>query len=144
MWGFWSFGRLAEGAEDVHVAVMVPDTPRGPGRRGAGVGPHGRRAAGSPGRPGPKGLEGALADRDRHTVGALDLDDQRVVTVWVAGSGAGLVAKAHKIAERVGVGDRVRDKVRSTCISYLASRPIDELVARLQLLSTRRRTTGHR
>jgi hypothetical protein len=55
--GFWSFGRLAEGAEDVHVAVMVPDTPRGPGRRGAGVGPHGRRAAGSPGRPGPKGLE---------------------------------------------------------------------------------------
>jgi len=42
--------------------------------------------------------------------GPLDADDQRLVTMWVAGRGALLAAKTHKIADRVGQGDRVQDK----------------------------------
>lgn len=66
--------------EGVYVDIMVPETLAGPGRRGAELGPHGRRVARRS-----KGLEGALVDRDRHTIGALDPDDQRLVMVWVAG-----------------------------------------------------------
>ncbi len=32
------------------------------------------------------------------------------ITMWVAGPGALIVAKIHKIAERAGAKDRVRDK----------------------------------
>jgi hypothetical protein len=58
------------------------------------------------------GLEAALVDHGPMTVSALDPSDDRRVTVEVAGVAALLVAKAHKIHDRVDGGrpDRLRDK----------------------------------
>lgn len=92
-------------SDGVYIDVMVAEALAGPGRRGARLGPHGSR---SPGRA--KGLEAALVDRDRHTIRALDPRDARTETIFVAGPAALLVAKSHKIAERVGAQDRARDK----------------------------------
>lgn len=84
---------------------MVHEALAGPGTRGARPGPHGKRAARRA-----KGLEGALVDRDQHTISALDEADSRQVRMWVAGPAALLIAKIHKIAERVDAHDRVGDK----------------------------------
>jgi hypothetical protein len=84
---------------------MVPEALAGRGTRGARLGAHGKRAARRA-----KGLEGALVDRDRSVITALDPADTRAIEMWVAGPGALLVAKVHKLAERVEATDRVRDK----------------------------------
>lgn len=97
--------------------------------RGARLGPHGKRAARRA-----KGLEGALIDRERHTIGALDPDDGRTVELWVAGPGALLVAKVHKIAERVGNQDRVRDKDALDVLRLLRAVETDDLASRLAIL----------
>ena len=91
--------------EGIYVDLMVPEALAGPGTRGARLGPHGKRVARRA-----KGLEGALVDRDKHSIGSFDEGDSREVRMWVAGPGALLVAKIHKIAERVDTHDRVRDK----------------------------------
>jgi hypothetical protein len=91
--------------DGMYVDIMVPEALAGPGTRGARLGPHGKRAARRA-----KGLEGALVDRQRHVVAALDDTDTRTREIWVAGPTALVVAKLHKIAERVEANDRVRDK----------------------------------
>lgn len=91
--------------DGIYIDVMVPEALAGGGSRGARLGVHGKRAARRA-----KGLEGTLVDRERRTIAALDPDDSRSVTMWIAGPAALLVAKTHKIAERVGAQDRVRDK----------------------------------
>lgn len=89
----------------IDVDLMVPEALAGAGTRGARLGPHGKRVARRA-----KGLEGTLVDRDKRTIPAIDPEDSRQVSMWVAGPGALLVAKVHKIAERVGTQDRVSDK----------------------------------
>ena len=89
----------------MYVDLLVPEALAGPGRRGADLGVHGRTVARRA-----RGLEGALVDRSRHTIGALDLADSRSCEIWIAGPAALLVAKVHKIAERVGSPARERDK----------------------------------
>ena len=89
----------------VSIDLMVPEALAGPGTRGARLGPHGKRAARRA-----RGLKAALVDRDIRTIRSLEATDPRTATIWVAGPAALLVAKIHKIAERVGVQDRVRDK----------------------------------
>ena len=84
---------------------MVPEALAGPGKQGARLGAHGKRAARRA-----KGLEGTLVDREKRRITCLDPTDTRTATVWVAGPAALLVAKIHKIAERVVTQDRVRDK----------------------------------
>jgi hypothetical protein len=59
---------------------------------------------------------------------------QRPVTMWVAGRGALLVAKTHKIAERVGEGDRVQDKDALDLLHVLRAATLDDLVVRLRRL----------
>lgn len=81
--------------DSITVDLMVPDALAGAGSRGARLGTHGKRVARRA-----KGLEGALVDRDRMTIAALDPNDRRAVSMLVAGPGALLVAKTHKIAER--------------------------------------------
>ena len=66
------------------------------GRRGARLGPHGQVAA----RKIP-GLEAAVIDNSIMTVQSLDPGDDRALDVQVAGPLALLVAKAHKIQERL-------------------------------------------
>lgn len=115
--------------DGIYIDIMVPDQLAGPGTRGARLGPHGKRAARRA-----KGLEGALIDRERHTIGALDPDDGRTVELWVAGPGALLVAKVHKIAERVGNQDRVRDKDALDVLRLLRAVETDDLASRLAML----------
>ncbi len=115
--------------EGTYVDLMVPEALAGPGSRGARLGPHGKRAARRA-----KGLEGALVDRDRHTIGALDPGDPREVSIWVAGPGALLVAKIHKIAERVDARDRVRDKDALDVLRLLRAIDTDVLAGRVRSL----------
>jgi hypothetical protein len=56
--------------QGVYIDFMVPDALAGAGTRGARLGPHGKRVARRA-----KGLEGALLDRDRHMIRALDPAD---------------------------------------------------------------------
>ena len=56
------------------------------------------------------------------------------MTMWVAGRGALLAAKTHKIADRVGQGDRVQDKDALDLLRLQRAARIDELAARLHRL----------
>jgi hypothetical protein len=76
-----------------------------------------------------------MIDREVHTISALDTDDTRVDTIWVAGPAALLVAKTHKIAERVGAQDRVRDKDALDVLRLLRAVETDDIAQRLQRLT---------
>lgn len=94
--------------DGVPVDLMVAEALAGPGTksaRGARIPPHDKRAARRA-----RGLEAAVVDNDTFHVAALDPADPRRYDVRVAGAAALLVAKAHKIAERVTVPDRLNDK----------------------------------
>ena len=114
--------------DGIPVDLMVPEALAGPGSRGARLGPHGKRVARRA-----KGLEGALVDRKRMEIVSLESNDDRSVVMSVAGPAALLVAKVHKIAERTGTSDRVRDKdaldvlrlLRATDTATLAARLVD-------------------
>jgi hypothetical protein len=92
----------------IPVDLIVPEAaaPRG-GSPGARLGVHGKRAA----RPA-VGLEAVLLDHSPMSVAALDPMDTRSVEVEVAGPAALLVAKAHKLHDRVGSDKtrRINDK----------------------------------
>jgi len=115
--------------DGIYLDIMVPERLAGPGTRGARLGSHGKRAARRA-----KGLEGALIDRERLTISALDPDDDRTVELWVAGPAALLVAKVHKIAERVDNQDRVRDKDALDVLRLLRSITTADLTDRLAVL----------
>ena len=117
--------------EGVYVDLMVPEALAGPGTRGARLGPHGKRAARRA-----EGLEAALVDRDMHTITALEATDGREARIWVAGPAALLVAKTHKIAERAGAQDRVRDKDALDVLRLLRAVPTETLAERLELLAS--------
>ena len=117
-------------SDGVYVDIMVPEALAGPGSRGARLGPHGKFAARRA-----RGLEGALVDRERHTIWALEPTDTRSATAWVADPGALLVAKAHKIAERRGSTDRIRDKDALDVLRLLRAVPTAMMVERLTLLA---------
>jgi len=89
----------------IPVDLMVPEHLAGSGsRRGVRIPPHdkhsARRAA---------GLEAAIIDRFPMTVDSLD-GDGRSAIINVAGPAALLVAKLHKLGERVDTPDRLNDK----------------------------------
>lgn len=115
--------------DGIYVDIMVPEALAGPGTRGARLGPHGKRAARRA-----KGLEGALVDRQKHTIAALDASDGRRREIWVAGPAALVVAKLHKIGERFDAQDRVRDKDALDLFRLLQAVPTDELAAGLRRL----------
>ena len=107
--GAWGTYERVNG-EDVLIPIdlMVPDAiaPAG-GSRSAHLPMHGNRAARKA-----VGLEAALVDHGAITIAALDPGDPRRLTVEVAGLAAMVVAKAHKIHDRVESGrvNRVNDK----------------------------------
>ena len=89
----------------IPVDLMVPEHLAGSGsRRGVRIPPHdkhsARRAA---------GLEAAIIDHSPMTVESLD-GDGRSAIVNVGGPAALLVAKLHKLGERVDTPDRRNDK----------------------------------
>ena len=89
----------------IPVDLMVPEHLAGSGsRRGVRIPPHDKR---SPRRA--IGLEAAIIDRSPMTVKSLD-GDGRSAVINVAGPAALLVAKLHKVGERVDTPDRLIDK----------------------------------
>ena len=107
--GIWVTSAVINGKQVlIPVDLIVPEgfAPPG-GRRGARLGPHGNRAARRA-----LGLEAALVDKSPITVSALNPADYRSVTVDVAGVAALMVAKAHKLHDRIVSGrpDRQDDK----------------------------------
>lgn len=117
-------------ADGIYVDLMVPEELAGPGGRGARLGVHGKRVARRA-----KGLEAALVDRDTHTIGSLDASDHRTVTMNVAGPGALLVAKVHKITERTRSDDRVRDKDALDVLRLVQAIETSDLADRLDRLA---------
>lgn len=94
--------------DGIPVDLMVPrsmDLAESPRTRGARIPPHGTRAARRV-----RGLEGVVVDSSLMVVDSLDPGDPRSIEVRVAGSAALIVAKLHKIAERVATPHRSDDK----------------------------------
>jgi hypothetical protein len=132
--GLWTRSIDIEG-QTIHVPVdlIVPEGIAPPGgSRGARLGPHGRRAARKA-----LGLEAAALDNDVMDVHALDVDDQRRIEARVAGPTALLIAKAHKIADRLDPrsrADRLRDKDASDVYRLMvttAPELVNDVVPRL-------------
>lgn len=95
--------------DGIPVDVMIPEAMAGPGakgRRGVQIPPHANSAVRQA-----RGLEAAVVDNEPKEIRSLQTSDARSYTVRVAGPGALLVAKLHKIGERDGDGgDRLVDK----------------------------------
>lgn len=95
--------------DGIPVDLMIAEAMAGPGasgRRGARVPPHGR---GSMRRT--PGLEATIVDNDYVEIGAIgDSADMRSFRVRVAGPGALLVAKLHKLGERSEDPTRLQGK----------------------------------
>jgi len=115
--------------QGIYVDLMVPEALAGPGRRGARLGVHGNRVARRA-----KGLEASLVDRESMTIAALDSMDPRCVNVHVAGTGALLIAKVHKIAERAADSSRASDKDALDVLRILQAVETSELAERLNRL----------
>lgn len=96
-----------DGDVTVPVDLIVPSQIASTaGRRGARLpGGHGKTAARKS-----DGVEGALVDRDPLEITALEHSDDRRVLVNVAGPAALLVAKAHKLGERLDTPHRLMTK----------------------------------
>lgn len=108
--GIWTRSEVVDGHQlIVPIDLIVPEAVAvgAPGRRGARLGVHGNRAARRA-----VGLEAVLVDHDTMAVPALDPADERTIEVEVAGVAALLIAKTHKIHDRVvgGRADRLSDK----------------------------------
>lgn len=112
-----------------YLDLMIPEALAGPGKRGARLGVHGKRAARRA-----KGLEGALVDREKHLIRAFDPADERSQAIWVAGPAALLVGKTHKIAERTDAHDRVRDKDALDLLRLLRAVSTETLADGLRVL----------
>lgn len=86
---------------NVQIDLLVPDALGGTGRRGARLGVHGNDVARKT-----RGLEAALVDKADFTIGALESSDTRQRCLAVAGPAALLVAKLHKLSDRLAEAQR--------------------------------------
>jgi hypothetical protein len=116
----------------IEIDIMVPAgfAPPG-GRRSVRLAPHDRSIARKA-----VGLEGAVLDNDPIDVSALDGSDLRRLTVRVAGPAALLVAKTHKLRDRLesGRADRIANKDAADVYRLILATPVREFQAKLRLL----------
>jgi hypothetical protein len=120
----------------VPVDLIVPEATLAGGRtRGARLPVHGRRAAKRT-----HGLEAALVDQDVMTLQGLASGDERAVDVGVAGAAALLVAKIHKLGDRVAAGRpaRLNNKDASDVLRLVRATPVAAMAGRLSELCTDR------
>jgi hypothetical protein len=119
--------------DGIPVDLMIPEAMAGPAaanRRGARIPPHHRGAIRRV-----EGLEGAVVDNAPMEIRALDPADRRVRRVRVAGPGALLVAKLHKIGERNDDGgSRLVDKDAHDLYRLLVAVDTAELAATVSRL----------
>ena len=138
--GIWEARVVVAGDEMVvPVDLIVPEAVAPPGgRRGARLGKvHGQRAVRRA-----AGLEGALVERSPVEVAALDDTDHRRVVVNVAGAGALLVAKLHKIADRAERPDRLVDKDAGDVLRLFSATTPDSMALSLGRLLADPRSAG--
>ncbi len=117
----------------IPIDLIVPEgAASGGGRRGARLGTHGKLAARRA-----VGLEAVLLDHSPMTVAALEQADTRCVEVEVAGHAALLVAKAHKLHDRVASGKaaRVDDKDAADVFRVMQTTSPDDVGRTLAQLS---------
>jgi len=131
--GSWVAPAEVEGATVwIPVDLIVPEGVAGKGgRRGARLGAHGNRAARRA-----VGLEAALADRSPMQIGALDPSDTRSIETLVAGTAALLVAKAHKLHDRLSQGrtERLADKDAGDVVRLIQATVAIEVAATMARL----------
>lgn len=116
----------------IPVDLTVPEALAGAGTRntrGARIPPHDRRATRRA-----RGLEAAVIDNTVMNVTALDPADSRAYRVRVAGPAALLVAKLHKIAERISAPHRLNDKDAHDTYRILVDADTAELARMFRLL----------
>ena len=90
----------------VPVDLMVPEAVAGARRRGVRVPPHDPKSMRRT-----RGIEAALVDNSKMVIRAIDVaKDSREVVVAVAGPAALLVAKLHKIHDRIDTPSRSDNK----------------------------------
>jgi hypothetical protein len=128
--GIWLSTATVDGTElTIPIDLIVPEGVAPPGgRRGARLGPHGNQAARRA-----VGLEAALVDHSPMTVSALEPSDTRAVVVEVAGVAALLVAKAHKIHDRLESNrpGRAEDKDAADIYRVIQTTSANDVGARL-------------
>lgn len=132
--GIWLKSAQVEGRPvSVPVDLIVPEgaAPAG-GRREVRLGPHGKQAARRA-----VGLEAALVDNGVMAIKALDPLDPRSVRAKVAGTAALLVAKLHKLHDRVTSGreDRLNDKDAADVIRLMQATTPAGMAATLAILA---------
>lgn len=116
----------------IPVDLMVPEALAGSGAksvRGARIPPHHKGAARRA-----RGLEAAVIDNTRVEIAALDPKDRRLYSALVAGPAALLVAKLHKIAERVSTPSRLIDKDAHDIYRLLVAVDTASVVSTLDML----------
>ena len=113
----------------VPVDLMVPEMLTTRSGRGAGVSPHATNSARNT-----AGIEGCLVDNSKMDVGSFEQGDSRLFEISVAGPAALLIAKAHKIGERIGVHRRVDNKDAHDVYKILRAVDTETLNRNLQLL----------
>jgi len=117
---------------DVDVDFLVPEAVApGSGRRSVELVGHDRMATRRV-----YGLEAALVDHAPMHIAALDPADERSATVGVAGTAALLIAKVHKIADRVESGRHQRtpaDKDAADIYRLIQATPVRNMAAGFRL-----------
>lgn len=127
--GIWITHRPTEDNPKTEVAIdlLVPaSVSPGKGRRSARLPGHDDRAARIV-----RGLDGVIVDADRMEVSALEPSDARVFEMRVAGPGALLIAKVHKIRDRAGTA-RATDKDALDVLRILRGTSTSDLAARIK------------
>lgn len=128
--GIWQRSlRIAGASQTVAVDLLVPASLGGSGRRGARIPPHAKHVARKV-----AGLEATLVENDQREITALDPADTRRFELAVAGPAGLVVAKIHKIGERVEKPDRLSDKDALDVYRLLRVVPTEELVQRFRTL----------
>lgn len=113
----------------IPVDLMVPEALAGKGSRSVEAPPHDKRALRRA-----VGLEAAVVDNAVMMIRALATDDDRALEARVAGPGALLVAKLHKLGERQGMPDRLNDKDAYDVYRLLVTIPTQLLATALASL----------
>jgi hypothetical protein len=131
--GMWLATTTVDGEElTIPIDLIVPEAVApGRGRRDARLEGHGERAARRA-----VGLEAALVDHSPMTITALEPSDTRQFEVEVAGVAALLVAKAHKIHDRLQSNrpGRAEDKDAADVYRLMQTTSPNDVAARLAAL----------
>lgn len=112
------------------VDIMMPEAFIPGSNRAGGTSPHDRLSARST-----VGIEGCLIDNQLKKIDSLDRQDFRSFEVSVAGPGGLLIAKLHKVGERIALASSIENKDAFDIYKLLLAIPVEELAERVKLIS---------